>query len=122
MEVQDRHDPGGVWGKAPIFLLEHPPPETASDRAATASSRPIGQGVPPAHRISYRVIVDFISATTTKTGLAVRCELDSTLYPKGIIVTDREMIALNIKCQAFNNECNYARQPINQLDKAVITG
>src|SRR3954454_21908774 len=27
--------------------------------------------------VSYRVIVELISATTTKTGLTVRCELDS---------------------------------------------
>ena len=33
--------------------------------------------------VSYRVIVDLIGATTTKTGLTVRCELDSTAYPKG---------------------------------------
>jgi len=38
--------------------------------------------------ISYRVIVDLISATTTKTGLTVRCELDSNAYPKGIVVSD----------------------------------
>src|SRR5712672_440011 len=31
--------------------------------------------------ISYRVIVDLISATTTKTGLTVRCELDTGQYP-----------------------------------------
>ena len=32
--------------------------------------------------VSYRVIVDLISATTTDTGLTVRCELDANLYPK----------------------------------------
>jgi len=31
--------------------------------------------------VSYRVIVDLISATTTDTGLTVRCELDSHAYP-----------------------------------------
>src|SRR6201988_2680273 len=34
--------------------------------------------------ISYRVIVELISATTTKTGLTVRCELDTGQYPSGI--------------------------------------
>src|SRR6476469_4918737 len=33
--------------------------------------------------VSYRVIVDLISATTTKAGLTVRCELDPAFYPKG---------------------------------------
>jgi hypothetical protein len=32
--------------------------------------------------VSYRVIVDLISATTTKTGLTVRCEIEHNLYPK----------------------------------------
>ena len=46
--------------------------------------------------VSYRVIVDLIGATTTDTGLTVRCELDSAEYPKGIVVSDREMDGLNI--------------------------
>ena len=32
--------------------------------------------------VSYRVIVDLISATTTDTGLTVRCELDTSIYPR----------------------------------------
>ena len=34
--------------------------------------------------VSYRVIVDLISATTTKTGLTVRCELDTGQYPAAL--------------------------------------
>jgi predicted phage terminase large subunit-like protein len=34
--------------------------------------------------VSYRVIVELISATTTKTGLTVRCELDTGRYPSGM--------------------------------------
>jgi hypothetical protein len=41
------------------------------------------------------VIVELISATTTKTGLTVRCELDTGQYPKGIVVSDAEMAAIN---------------------------
>jgi hypothetical protein len=33
--------------------------------------------------VSHRVIVELISATTTKTGLTVRCELDTGQYPSG---------------------------------------
>jgi hypothetical protein len=43
--------------------------------------------------VSYRVIVELISATTTKTGLTVRCELDTGLYPSGIVVCDAEIAA-----------------------------
>ena len=41
--------------------------------------------------VSYRVIVELIAATTTKTGLTVRCELDTGQYPSGIVVSDAEI-------------------------------
>jgi hypothetical protein len=47
--------------------------------------------------VSYRVIVELISATTTKTGLTVHCELDTGQYPSGIVVSDAEMDAINLK-------------------------
>jgi hypothetical protein len=61
--------------------------------------------------VSYRVIVELIAATTTKAGLAVRCELDSTQYPKGTVVSNREMDALNITRNAFHGEWNYTIHP-----------
>ncbi len=50
------------------------------------------------------MIVELISATTTKTGLTVRCELDTGLYPSGIVVSDAEIAALNIKRAEFHGE------------------
>jgi DDE family transposase len=70
--------------------------------------------------VSYRVIVDLISATTTKTGLSVRCELDPTDYPKGIVVSDAEIDALNLVRDSFHGEWNYTIRPQNPLDRAVI--
>jgi hypothetical protein len=61
--------------------------------------------------VSYRVIVELISATTTKTGLTVRCELDTGRYPSGIIVTDEQMAAINIKRAAFHGDWNYTISP-----------
>ncbi len=72
--------------------------------------------------VSYRVIVDLISATTTDTGLTVRCELDSAEYPKGIVVSDREMDGLNISRDAFHGEWNYTMQPIKQAVRALVSG
>ena len=46
--------------------------------------------------VSYRVIVDLIRATKTRTGLRVRCKLDSNLCPKGISISDKEMRNLSI--------------------------
>jgi hypothetical protein len=61
--------------------------------------------------VSYRVILQLISATTTKTGLTVRCELDPGQYPKGIVVSDAEMAAINIKRAEFHGEWNYTISP-----------
>ncbi len=57
--------------------------------------------------VSYRVIVDLISATKTDTGLTVRCELDPETYPKGVVVSDAELAAIKIKPAEFHGEWNY---------------
>ena len=54
--------------------------------------------------ISYRVIVDLISATTTETGLKVQCELDTKTYPKGIVVSEEEMSTIDIIRDDFHGE------------------
>ena len=61
--------------------------------------------------VSHQVIVQLIGATTTQTGLTVRCELDANRYPKGIKVTDAEMAALAIERDAFHGEWNYTISP-----------
>jgi len=60
---------------------------------------------------SRETVVELIASTTTKTGLTVRCELDTRSYPKGIKVSDEEMEALNIKGDAFHPEWNYTISP-----------
>jgi len=71
--------------------------------------------------VSYRVIVDLISATTTDTGLKVRCELDKKSYPKGIVVSDQEMAKIKILRADFHGEWNYTIRPRNETDRAVIS-
>jgi Rhodopirellula transposase DDE domain len=60
---------------------------------------------------SRLAVVELIAATTTKTGLKVRCELDTKTYAKGIKVTDAQMATLNIKGDAFHPEWNYTISP-----------
>jgi Rhodopirellula transposase DDE domain len=68
--------------------------------------------------ISYRVIVDLISATRTQTGLSVRCELDEARYPLGIVVSKAEFAAINISRDAFHGDWNYTIHP-QHSDNAV---
>ena len=70
--------------------------------------------------VSYRVIVDLISATTTTTGLTVHCELDQSHYPKGIAVSDEQMASLNMSRHDFHGEWNYTIHPRDNSDEAVI--
>jgi integrase len=44
--------------------------------------------------VSHQVIVDLIGATTTRTGLGVRAELDRGAYPTGVKVSDAELAAV----------------------------
>jgi hypothetical protein len=60
---------------------------------------------------SRLAVVELIASTTTKTGLTVRCELDTNSYAKGIKVTDAEMATLNVKGDAFHPEWNYTIAP-----------
>ncbi len=61
--------------------------------------------------VSRLAVVDLIAATTTKTGLTIRCELDQNSYPKAIHVSDEEMAALNITTDTWHPEWNYTIHP-----------
>ena len=65
--------------------------------------------------VSRETVVELIASTTTRTGLVVRCELDTRDYPKGIKVSDEEMDTLNIEGDAFHPEWNYTISPRVQL-------
>ena len=61
--------------------------------------------------VSHQVIVDLIAATSTKTGLKVRAQIDSNLYPSGLKVSDKQVAALHIERDAFHGEWNYKILP-----------
>ena len=61
--------------------------------------------------ISYQTIVQLIAATTTDTGLKVRCEIDPNTYPAGLRVSDAEMDAINLQRHEFHGEWNYTISP-----------
>ncbi len=61
--------------------------------------------------VSYQTIVQLIAATTTKTGLKVRSEIDANTYPAGIKVTDAEMEEIRIRRHDFHGDWNYTISP-----------
>ena len=61
--------------------------------------------------VSHQVIVQLIGATITKAGLTVECDIDATLYQKGIHVTDAEFDLIDIEPHAFHGDWNYTIKP-----------
>jgi len=71
--------------------------------------------------ISHEVIVNLIAATTTKTGLKVRCQLDMQSYPKGIVVSDDELAQVNLQPDDFHGEWNYVISPRTKSVDTLIS-
>jgi transposase len=62
---------------------------------------------------SHEVIVNLIAATTTRTGLRVRSQVDHNAYPSGIKISDRQMEEIRITRDEFHGEWNYTLSPRN---------
>jgi transposase len=60
---------------------------------------------------SLEVVLELISHTTTKEGLAVTALKDSNTYPTGLKVSDEELAALNLSPDPFHGEWNYTIKP-----------
>jgi transposase len=60
---------------------------------------------------SHDVIVNTIAATTTRTGLRVEAELDTSTCDTGIKVTDAEIDALAMSRHRFHGDWNYTLHP-----------
>ena len=60
---------------------------------------------------SHVVIVNSIAATTTRTGLTVRAELDRGSYPTGTEISDAQMAAVPLARHRFHGDWNYTIHP-----------
>jgi hypothetical protein len=67
--------------------------------------------------VSREIVVELIAHTTTEKGLAIRAELDTNMYEKGIVVSKEEFANLAITRNEFHGEWNYTIS-----SRAVRTG
>jgi hypothetical protein len=67
-----------------------------------------GSGVP---LTDYQTIVDLIRNTRTRTGLSVRCELDTNKYDLGVHISDEQMSEIKLRGDKFHKDWNYTLQP-----------
>jgi hypothetical protein len=68
---------------------------------------------------SHEVIVALIGSTTTTTGLQVRAELDTGLYPTKVKVSDAELATVRLSTHAFHGEWNYTISPNSKSEQLV---
>ena len=54
--------------------------------------------------VSHEVIVNLIASTCTETGLRVEAKLHTARYPKGVKVTDDELLQVNLQRHGFHGE------------------
>ena len=61
--------------------------------------------------LDYETVVKLIGNTTTRNGLAVKCQLDLREYPTGRKITNAEMGKINLVKNEFHGEWNYSILP-----------
>ena len=57
------------------------------------------------------VTVNLIGSTSTRTGLRIQAELDTSSYETGVKVTNKELEAVRLKKDKFHGEWNYTILP-----------
>jgi hypothetical protein len=60
---------------------------------------------------TYQTVVNLIASTTTKAGLAVRCQLDVSDYPTKIKITEQEKNSIPLVRHDFHGDWNYNIRP-----------
>jgi len=62
--------------------------------------------------VTHQVIVSLIAATTTKTGLRVRSQIDDRVYAKGRRISDKQLAQVDLEPNVFHGEWNYTIHPL----------
>ena len=60
---------------------------------------------------NIQLVVDLIASTKTSKGLKVKSKLDSSVYEKGIKISDSELSEINLQRDDFHGEWNYTIIP-----------
>lgn len=61
--------------------------------------------------LTHAAIVSLIAATKTKSGLKVRCVLDTSKYPKAVKPTPQQMASIALRPDNFHGDWNYTIVP-----------
>ena len=97
--------------KMPIHVCHFPPGTSKWNKIEHRMFCHITQNWRGRPLVSHEVIVALIANTTTRAGLKIRAELDTSQYPTGTKVSDEELAAVNLKRHAFHGDWNYTLSP-----------
>jgi hypothetical protein len=61
--------------------------------------------------VTRAAIVKLIASTTTRTGLKVRCVLDTRRYPSKVQISDEQMATVRLVRDPFHGDWNYSIKP-----------
>lgn len=100
LEIQNLADELGI----PISISHLPPGTSKWNKIEHRLFSQITQNWRGKPLVSHAVIVKLIRSTKTKTGLKVKCELDTGRYPVGRRFTKEAVEALNIIRDEFHGE------------------
>jgi hypothetical protein len=114
-ELQKRADETGLT----VSVCHYPPGTSKWNKIEHRMFCHIPQNWRSRLLTSRMTVVELIAATTTTTGFAVACELDTAHDPKSIKIKNSEMRTLAITGDAFHPEWNYTVSPRPQR-RAVI--
>ena len=98
--------------KIPIAVSHLPPGTSKCNKIEHSMFSHISMNWRGQPLISHEIIVNLIAGTTTRKGLRIHAELDRSLYPAGIKVSDEEFGNIRITPNIFHGEWNYKIDPI----------
>jgi hypothetical protein len=103
-----------------IVVAHHPPGTSKWNRIEHRMFSFITQNWRGKPLLTRQVIIQLIAATTTASGLAVACALDTSRYPKGSKVPKAQFEALDIRYNRFHPDWNYTVRPHPSARKSVV--
>ncbi len=107
LEIQELADEIGI----PITICHFPPGTSKWNKIEHRLFSFISMNWKGQPLVSHEVMLNLIANTRTKSGLTVKAELDASLYPTGIKVSDEEFSSINLVRHSFHGEWNYSIRP-----------
>ena len=109
--VEDRAGRPGGGDRTGDHLLPLPARHVEVEQGGAPAILPHHHELAGRRLASHEVIVQTIAATTTRTGLQVRAELDTSAYDTGTKISDRQMEALPLTRHDWHGDWNYTLRP-----------